>query len=196
VGRLTGYSYKAGLWEEDLIRGFAWVIRPRINECRRARRSGYVAPSWSWASIPSRLSLTSGDKVEFSLYFEADEDTEVLETHLEYSSHDRYLGVSSGLLTIHGWCRPLEPKDYPPRSASNFDCTPDDYLDSHLHRSSTDAANRLLLLLGAKPRTYTDQWDISLILEETDRHGTYKRIGLWGGIREKGHWGIKKLTII
>jgi hypothetical protein len=58
-GRLTDYSYKAGLWDEDLIRGLAWFIEPVTNGYRRARCSDYVAPSWSWASLPSRVSLNS-----------------------------------------------------------------------------------------------------------------------------------------
>jgi hypothetical protein len=198
-GRLTGYSYKAGLWDEDLIRGLAWFIRPGSNTYRRARCSDYVAPSWTWASIPSRVSLNRGDSVEVPEKFEAAEDTTVLETRLEYLSDDPYLGVSAGLLKIRGRCRSVDPKDYA-EDIPYFDFTPDDDLDSHLHRSRTeDRVNRLLLLLGKECLHHLALHYVALILEETDVRGTYKGVGFW----KEGRWGqellkgtIKSLTII
>ncbi len=92
VGRLTCYSYKAGLWDEDLVRGLAWYINNPGDE--RARCSDYVAPSWSWASIPSRVLLGCLDEFQFPSFLEAAEDTKVLEAHLQYLSDDPYLGVS------------------------------------------------------------------------------------------------------
>jgi len=190
-GRLTDYSYKAGLWDEDLIRGLAWFIEPVTN--RRARCSDYVAPSWTWASIPSRVSLNSGEYIGFPDYFETAEDTTVLETRLEYLSDDPYLGVSAGLLKIRGRCRSWEPKDYA-GYIPYFDFGPDDDLDSHLYRSWIDDGDRLVLLLGKEFLHH-----FALILEETDVHGTYKRVGFW----KEERWGqelfngtIKTLTII
>lgn len=195
VGRLTDYSYKAGLWDEDLIRGLAWSInKPSTDGYRRARCSDYVAPSWSWASIPSRVRLVGGDEVKFPLYFEAAQDTTVLETHLEYFSDDPYLGVSSGLLKIRGRCRSLEPKDFG-ASSPQFGWSLDDDLHSHLYRKSTDdGVNRLFLHLGKE-----GGYHIALILKETDLHGTYKRIGRWVATCETEilkNWTIKTLTII
>jgi hypothetical protein len=191
-GRLTDYSYKAGLWDEDLIRGLAWFIKPGSN--RRARCSDYVAPSWTWASIPSRVSLNSGDYIGFPLNFEAAEDTTVLETRLEYLSDDPYLGVSAGLLKIRGRCHSLEPKDYA-EYILYFDFTPDDDWDAYPHRSRIDdGVNRLLLLLG---EDYLHQ--SALILEETDDYGTYKRVGFWRDERrgqDLFDGTIKTLTII
>jgi hypothetical protein len=181
------------LWDEDLIRGLAWFIKPGSN--RRARCSDYVAPSWTWASIPSRVSLNSGDYIGFPENFKAAEDTTVLETRLEYLSNDPYLGVSAGPLKVRGRCHSLEPKDYA-EYVLYFDFTPDHDLDTYPHRSRTDdGVNRLLLLLG---EDYLHQ--PALILEETDVHGTYKRVGFW---REERCWEqkvfnrtIETLTII
>jgi hypothetical protein len=168
VGSLTGYSYKAGLWDEDLIRGLAWFIRTNVNQNRRARCSDYVAPSWSWASLPSRVRLDRKDEIGFYSYLKAAEDTKVLETRLEYLSGDWYLGVSSGLLKMRGRCCSSQPKDYEYGPTFFLDCTHDD-LDGHLHCKSTDdGVNWLLLLLGRD-----EQIPIALILEETDLHGTY-----------------------
>ncbi|EWZ78364.1 hypothetical protein FOXG_14077 [Fusarium oxysporum f. sp. lycopersici 4287] len=46
-------QYVAGLWKRDIIRGLLWMsVRGRNVRPRRAKRGqGYVAPSWSWASI-------------------------------------------------------------------------------------------------------------------------------------------------
>jgi hypothetical protein len=199
-GRLTGYSYKAGLWDEDLIRGLAWSIhyddgghKYKYRQPGRTRCSAYVAPSWTWASIQSRLSLENGDEIKFESYFKAAEDITVLETRLEYLSDDTYLGVLSGLLKICGRCRPWKSKN--DAGVPYFDCNSNDELNSHLHRCSTDdGANLLFLLLGKVEMFY-----FALILEETDLHGTYKRIGLWRvwhwDILFKD-WTIKTLTII
>jgi len=193
VGSLTGYSYKAGLWDEDLIRGLAWSVRSFINGLEVSRSSDYVAPSWSWASIPSRVPLSGiGEEVVFPDNFEAAEDTTVLETRLEFLSDDPCLGVSAGLLKIRGRCHSLEPKDYA-EDLPYFD------FKSDLHCSRTeDGVNRLLLLLGKEYLHHVALVHVALILEETDVHGTYTRVGFW-----KEYWGqkllngtMKSLTII
>jgi hypothetical protein len=93
----------------------------------------------------------------------------------------------------------LEPKDYA-NDIPYFDFSPYDDLDSHLRRSRTDdGVNRLLLLLGkGRLHNYTLH-HFALILEETDVHGTYKRVGLWCKARSEQEyidWTIKSLTII
>jgi hypothetical protein len=47
IQRHIGQEYKAGLWLDDMHRGLAW------SDCYHGSkpRNGYVAPSWSWASI-------------------------------------------------------------------------------------------------------------------------------------------------
>ncbi|KAH8654589.1 heterokaryon incompatibility protein-domain-containing protein [Tricladium varicosporioides] len=51
--RRTGYTYYAGLWEQDLIRGFLWEVSSFDTS---SRPSYYRAPSWSWASIDGKIS--------------------------------------------------------------------------------------------------------------------------------------------
>jgi hypothetical protein len=48
VSEKTGYTYKSGLWLEDIHSGLAWN-RPHAPTTRRLKN--YTAPSWSWASI-------------------------------------------------------------------------------------------------------------------------------------------------
>ncbi|CVK98890.1 related to protein TOL [Fusarium mangiferae] len=47
VASLSGMKYKAGLWEEDILRGLMW----RRGSSRHAKRVPGGAPTWSWASI-------------------------------------------------------------------------------------------------------------------------------------------------
>ncbi|KAF5636260.1 heterokaryon incompatibility protein [Fusarium tjaetaba] len=47
VASLSGMKYKAGLWEEDILRGLMW----RRSSSGHANRVPGGAPTWSWASI-------------------------------------------------------------------------------------------------------------------------------------------------
>ncbi|KAF5700767.1 hypothetical protein FGLOB1_10559 [Fusarium globosum] len=47
VASLSGMKYKAGLWEEDILRGLMW----RRSSPGHAKRAPGGAPTWSWASI-------------------------------------------------------------------------------------------------------------------------------------------------
>ncbi|KAF5670722.1 het-domain-containing protein [Fusarium circinatum] len=47
VASLSGMKYKAGLWEEDILRGLTW----RRSSAGYAKRVPGGAPTWSWASI-------------------------------------------------------------------------------------------------------------------------------------------------
>ena len=61
VKRGTTLTYVAGLWLEGLSLGLLWVVEYEEIMDERSpslprRASGYVAPSWSWASVTSRCS--------------------------------------------------------------------------------------------------------------------------------------------
>ncbi|KAM3417341.1 hypothetical protein BST61_g5592 [Cercospora zeina] len=43
--------YLAGLWEADLLRGLLWVWADINDGMEVLRPKGYLAPSWSWASV-------------------------------------------------------------------------------------------------------------------------------------------------
>ncbi|KAF5615443.1 het-domain protein [Fusarium sp. NRRL 52700] len=47
VASLSGMKYKAGLWEEDILRGLMW----RRGSAGYAERVPGGAPTWSWASV-------------------------------------------------------------------------------------------------------------------------------------------------
>ncbi|KAJ3537661.1 hypothetical protein NM208_g6217 [Fusarium decemcellulare] len=49
VASLFEDEYLAGFWKADIAQYLCWYILPTD---RKPRRPGYLAPSWSWASIP------------------------------------------------------------------------------------------------------------------------------------------------
>ena len=48
IADATGDRYLAGLWRNDLLAGLAWVASYRTA----APHQEYIAPTWSWASLP------------------------------------------------------------------------------------------------------------------------------------------------
>jgi hypothetical protein len=69
-----GVDYLAGLWSYRLRRGFLW----RCGYDTSLRQKSYTAPSWSWASIDSKIVITSR-------YLFSDALAQVLETNVQRS---------------------------------------------------------------------------------------------------------------
>jgi hypothetical protein len=79
----------------------------------------FVAPSWSWASIPSLARLPTSLQLEFQGRgfrrvwkgddFRKAKDTKVAKVHLEHSSDDPCLEVLSGFMKTSALCRPWQP---------------------------------------------------------------------------------------
>ncbi|KAJ4292412.1 hypothetical protein N0V90_009074 [Kalmusia sp. IMI 367209] len=49
--KLTGEKYYAGLWEQGIEAGLAWVSI-RLASPKTSSSSEYIAPSWSWTCLP------------------------------------------------------------------------------------------------------------------------------------------------
>jgi hypothetical protein len=46
-------TYLAGLWKEDLQFGLLWFVSSTSDETTGTLKKEYLAPSWSWASLPN-----------------------------------------------------------------------------------------------------------------------------------------------
>jgi hypothetical protein len=108
ISRLSGYRYKAGLWEDDMHRGLLWST---LGSAQKARTG--EMPSWSWAAMkfsPSpQLNKTCGPYHQFagmwkddSIYRQA--DAQIVSCHIQHVNGDVYGRVSRGALTIRGRC--------------------------------------------------------------------------------------------
>ncbi|KAK0716142.1 heterokaryon incompatibility protein-domain-containing protein [Lasiosphaeris hirsuta] len=58
VGRQTGWTYLAGMWKDNLFSELHWRSTKRspsgerlVLKPQKAKGAGYIAPSWSWASV-------------------------------------------------------------------------------------------------------------------------------------------------
>jgi len=103
IHQLTGFTYRAGIWEQDVILGLCWY---RVGESFHS--TTYLAPSWSWAS-------SAGSQIGYYIAnfesVEAAADTQILEINLIYADNDPYLRVHSGYLKVRGQCCTVQASD-------------------------------------------------------------------------------------
>ncbi|KAJ4245751.1 hypothetical protein NW762_013875 [Fusarium torreyae] len=94
VAKHRGNRYCAGMWWEDIAQVISWNVSGwDIDEPARATR-GYVAPSWSWASIIGRISFPSqGDS-------EPLQSVKYLDCNLDYMSNNKFGRLERGWLLL------------------------------------------------------------------------------------------------
>lgn len=107
---MTGDTYLAGLWKEDLQSQLCWStdynVRRRIN---RSIVPFYLAPTWSWASVNGPV---ISDPRYYAKHYKSTSFVEVLDVSI-HSEHDSRLHsfVASSLVLreIAVWARALLP---------------------------------------------------------------------------------------
>ena len=57
--KITGYTYLAGIWMEDLHQGLSWTAKDPEEEPPHTQSNEYIAPSWSWASYDGAVYIKS-----------------------------------------------------------------------------------------------------------------------------------------
>lgn len=113
IQRQTKFSYRAGIWEEDIHRGLLWVVNGR--GCRPEK---YRAPSWTWAGLD--IGYYDGYNVNpnFELYMltgnwgldpnsETCRRAEVLGCEVQTANGDPFGPVIRGELRMTGYSLPL-----------------------------------------------------------------------------------------
>ena len=111
-------DYLAGLWRPELLTELLWKKVPEefIEVPHRTHPSGYIAPSWSWASIDGPFDYT---RVE---YYESDRlgvYAKIIEAKT-FPYGDDYGPVSGGFLTLRGSLCYVELAFSPQDSAYHF----------------------------------------------------------------------------
>jgi hypothetical protein len=122
-------NYASGLWRQDLIRGLLWKTLP--NTEKEAKRypfsgEGFVAPSWSWASMETAIVETffganfdhgslhgnfhdeecpKGSSEVESLPVRARSDIEVLSVHCQPVTENPFGQLQSGTIQLRGYVR-------------------------------------------------------------------------------------------
>jgi hypothetical protein len=112
IAQHTGFTYKAGIWLEDVHRGLIWEADGTVK-----RTAEFRAPSWSWASLdflPENEQYTPLDRVNRLIYVgltnlerktEAWNPPDAYLVHCEVTlkDNDPFGRISSGLLVLQGF---------------------------------------------------------------------------------------------
>jgi len=110
IQNMTRWMYRAGIWMEDVHAGLLWAVGGLGQRTR-----GYVAPSWSWASLtlnkssPEYENLMSPQIYQYRPYLalrkadpDAAPDAEIIDVSITNIPEDRYGEIESGSLTLRG----------------------------------------------------------------------------------------------
>jgi hypothetical protein len=104
--KLTGFVYKAGIWEEDMHTGLLWSVGGL-----GVRSSEYSLPSWSWAPLDFSRGQPEGHPFYLHL---GDPGTRVATFDATFENCDiieadegAYGRVLSGRLTVLGQCQAI-----------------------------------------------------------------------------------------
>jgi hypothetical protein len=123
VARHTRYTYKAGLWEEEIHSDLLWRVEGQVQA-----PSTYIAPSWSWAGhgTSSEKAKLATMSTKFRRY-ESHAIAEIISIDVILAGPDPYGQVSLGQLSLRAPCFQITSWN---SLSSRFDCLPDAQPDS------------------------------------------------------------------
>ena len=107
-------TYYAGLWKKDLMCSLTWSRSPRYptdgsSRFDLTRKSGYLSPSWSWASIPGKISSVSTNWItRNALQHSSTVTAKIISVNTIPAGPDPFGKVSSGELILRARYRQLE----------------------------------------------------------------------------------------
>ncbi|KAF5707161.1 heterokaryon incompatibility protein [Fusarium mundagurra] len=104
VASLSGMKYKAGLWEEDILRGLMW--RRYSAGHAHAERVPGGAPTWSWASITGPVYYNKFFTMRVDhrgkIDHRAELDLDIMDTAVEEERADSFGNVRRGEIKASG----------------------------------------------------------------------------------------------
>ncbi len=101
----TGYTYRAGIWLEDIHRGLLWSYRG----CGQ-KLNTYRAPSWSWAATDAQIPRLSRDiyhhvsRADFKFEQYSSPKATILDCQATPKDNDPYGAIVGGHLTLRAFC--------------------------------------------------------------------------------------------
>ncbi|KAF5568927.1 heterokaryon incompatibility protein [Fusarium phyllophilum] len=102
IASLSGMKYKAGLWEEDILRGLMW----RRSSSGHSKRVPGGAPTWSWASITGPVYydkfFTMRVDHRGKIDHRAELDLDITDTAVEEEQADSFGNVRRGEIKASG----------------------------------------------------------------------------------------------
>ena len=127
--RATGEEFVAGAWRGDLIRSLNWNREISYDDARKHaileahREVGYLAPSWSWASIIHgivKFSPAMPNKSISETNYRKTDTATILNVWTKPATADRYGRLSDGEIVIRGRFIGVPHPLQPPSSESNL----------------------------------------------------------------------------
>lgn len=93
--KLKNCRYLAGIWEDDILRGLAWVPRRYDYEEKSfGRYRDYIAPTWSWASVTGPVAYDNNlDRIENTSADTPEHVLQVLEVRVQTLTADPFGAV-------------------------------------------------------------------------------------------------------
>ena len=125
VAEATGDRYLAGLWRGDLLNGLAWEALSVPEHDPRPHCRKYIAPTWSWASLPTGVwfhSRRSRDISDAHLQASVVDAWTALEGHNPYGPVSDAARVYSSTRRPTGWSAPPAPRARPCRTPRACAC--------------------------------------------------------------------------
>jgi hypothetical protein len=194
-------NYLAGMWERELLSQLKWSRappKPYIGTDRfdSKRKSGYLAPSWSWASVHGRMSVI-GSRERHER--EAGSVAKILNVHTVPEGPDQFGRVVSGQLVLRARFCNLEympptysqalqrPKDYggEPRNTSPFQqliysdfCTAPEMIYERYQQHEECPEQRFAAIELSRQNNKSVQVMWFLILESTGKPNKWRRISI------------------
>ena len=96
VAEATGDRYLAGRWRDDLLAGLSWLAHTVRDDPRPHQK--YIAPSWSWASLPRGVNYDS-----WRTERDVDLDASVLDAWTTWEGQNPYAPVSDAAIVLSGF---------------------------------------------------------------------------------------------
>lgn len=195
IAQSTGWEYWAGLWKEHMVEDLLWsYLHPKegwklvpedypILRSDRAKAAGYLAPSWSWASVADGPILTTdagGDRRSFEF--------EVLRCKLEYAGFGIFGSVMSGVLEISAKVvslsfRPIFRPDQ--MSTADIELVVNTDAAENAGYGVTDALDaamppdQCLLCMAVAKQTIFDRAVLEGLMLRADSEGALRRVGFF-----------------
>ncbi|KAF2807416.1 HET-domain-containing protein [Mytilinidion resinicola] len=207
----TGYTYKAGLWEEDILTGLLWWTYGDGVPPKQ-----YRAPSWSWASIETPDVVHNGLYSTFMMTFIVEKPPSagvatLISVDVETVDGDPFGCVKSGSLEMSGHWIPvadvnhdLKPEHFHYDMLTDgviyitLDCKPEDAPEK---KQEPDVSKLSLFRIArAKKMAGAFTW-YALILESifaADGTERYRRVGVTGipNSFSSDEWVLKDVVIL
>jgi hypothetical protein len=112
TGQRTKFTYRCGIWLEDMHRGLLWSTKG-ADKSNLRKFENICALSWTWVSINfagnTHKHLVPYFPLVFQTIFPAC-DAKIVHCHVEMADDDPYGRISSAVLTIQGQCRAVNQR--------------------------------------------------------------------------------------